>query len=251
MAENEFPDDNELVLATIKKVLPYGAFCALSEYGNREAFLHVSEVAPRWIKNIREFISEGQRVVVKILRVDREKSQIDVSLRRVSEEERKNKQESVKRAARVDKLLQIALTKAKSPITVLELVDVLAVKFGDAYGALEAVLETDDALADLKIDEALKAEIIDIVRKSIKKARVSAKAELTIKCFGSNGIESIKKAISIPDPDTAIRYVGAPHYYITVFAADYKTADKKLQKAIAAIEASMPKDCTFESKVEE
>ena len=57
----ELPDHDELVIAVIKKIMPYGAFCSLPEYGNVEAFLHVSEVAPRWIKNIHEFISEGQK----------------------------------------------------------------------------------------------------------------------------------------------------------------------------------------------
>ena len=45
--------------------MPYGAFCTLPEYKDLEAFLHVSEVAPRWIKNIHDFISEGQRYVVR------------------------------------------------------------------------------------------------------------------------------------------------------------------------------------------
>ena len=85
----EIPEQDELVLAVIKKIMPYGAFCVLPEYKDAEAFLHVSEVAPRWIKNIHEFISEGQRHVVKIYHIDREKNQIDVSLKRVSEEEKK------------------------------------------------------------------------------------------------------------------------------------------------------------------
>jgi translation initiation factor 2 subunit 1 len=84
IVNTELPEENELVMAVIKKILPYGAFCSLPEYNNLEAFLHVSEVAPRWIKNIHEFISEGQKHVVKVHHLDKEKNQVDISIKRVS-----------------------------------------------------------------------------------------------------------------------------------------------------------------------
>ena len=92
----ELPEENELVVAVIKKIMPYGAFCVLPEYQDMEAFMHISEVAPRWIKNIHEFISEGQRHVAKVHHIDREKRQVDISLKRVNEEEKKVKLESMK-----------------------------------------------------------------------------------------------------------------------------------------------------------
>lgn len=251
MAEIQIPEENELVLATIKKIMPYGAFCVLTEYNNLEAFLHVSEVASRWIKNIHEFISENQKVVVKVLRVDREKGQIDVSLRRVSEEEKRNKLESMKRAARSDKLLQLALTKSKSTMNVDELSAKLSEFYGDAYAALEETLENDDALAEIKIPDTLKKEIIDIVRKSIKKAKVSVSAELILKCFGAHGIEHIRKALAISEPDAHLHYLGAPRYKLEVFSSDYKDANKRLEKIVKKIESGIGKDCTFEYKIEE
>lgn len=54
----ELPREGSLAIAVVKKIMPYGAFCTLTEYGDIEAFMHISEVAPRWIKNIHEFLSE-------------------------------------------------------------------------------------------------------------------------------------------------------------------------------------------------
>lgn len=253
MPQIQLPEENELLLATIKKIMPYGAFCVLTEYDNLEAFLHVSEVASRWIKNIHEFISENKKVVVKVLRVDREKGQIDVSLRRVSEEEKKNKLEAVKRSARVDKLLQIALAKANSPLKLDELSIKISEVYGEPYDALEAVLEKDDALANVQISEQLKKEITDIVRKSIKKAKVSVCAELVLKCFGAEGVEHIKKALAAAgDPDVTLLYLGAPRYKLEVFSpGDYKDANKKLEKTLEKIRAAIEKDCVLEYKIEE
>lgn len=211
--------------------------------------MHVSEVASRWIKNIHEFLSEEQRLVVKVLHVDKEKNQIDVSLRRVCEEEKRNKQESVKRAARAQKLLQFALQKSKSPFKFGELCLKLEDVYGEAYAALEEVLENDDALANVQIPEALKKEIIEVVRKSIKKAKVCVSAELMLKCFASEGLEQIKHALSISEPDTVIYYSGAPHYKLNVFAPDYKTANKKMENTIAKIRSRIKKDCVFDYKV--
>jgi len=93
--------------------MPYGAFCSLAEYPDLEGFLHISEVAPRWIKNIHEFISEGQRHVVKVHHVDRAKNQVDVSIKRVNEEEKKRKLEGVQNEKRGKKLLELSLKNAK------------------------------------------------------------------------------------------------------------------------------------------
>lgn len=251
MGEIQVPEENELVLATVRKIMPYGAFCLLTEYGNLEAFLHVSEVASRWIKNIHEFISENDKLVVKVLRVDREKGQIDVSLRRVNEEEKRNKLESVKRAARSGKLIQLALEKSKSQLKPPEAISKLEEVYGEAYAALEAALESDDALKDVQLPEPLKKEITDIVRRSIKKARVSVSAEITMKCFGNEGIEHVKKALSISEPDASILYLGAPRYKLEVFAADYKEANKRLEKILEKICSSTAKDCVLEHKTEE
>ena len=251
VADIPIPEEIELVLATVRKIMPYGAFCVLTEYNNLEAFLHVSEVASRWIKNIHEFISENDKLVVKVLRVDREKGQIDVSLRRVNEEEKRNKLESVKRGARSEKLLQLALAKAKTPMKVPELSLKLEEVYGEAYAALEEALENDDALKDVQIPDELKKEIIDIVRKSIKKARVSVSAELSLRCFGPDGMEHVKKALSVSDPDATILYLGAPRYKLEVFSADYKDANKKLEKIIEKIRGAVGKDCVLEYKAEE
>lgn len=250
MESTIIPEENEFVLATIRKIVPYGAFCTLTEYKNIEAFCHVSEVASRWIKNIHEFISENDKVVVKVLRVDREKGQIDVSLRRVNEEEKRNKLEFVKRTTRAEKLLQFALTQSKSPLKLNELISKLNDVYGEAYSALENALENDEAFAEVHISNTLKKEIIDIVRKSIKKARISVSAKLTLKCFDNEGINHIKKALAINEPEVSVLYLGAPHYKLEVFASEYKDANKKLEKMVEKIRSSLERGCIFEYKLE-
>ena len=79
----EWPESGELVIATIKTVMDYGVYANLDEY-NKRGFLHISEISSARIRNIRDFVRENQKMVLKVLRVDLEKGHIDLSLRRVT-----------------------------------------------------------------------------------------------------------------------------------------------------------------------
>ena len=83
----EWPEIGDLVIATIETVTDYGAYAKLDEY-NKRGLLHVSEISSSWIRNIRDFVREGQKMVLKVLRVDLEKGHIDLSLRRVTKREK-------------------------------------------------------------------------------------------------------------------------------------------------------------------
>ena len=79
----EYPEVGDLVIATIETVVTYGVYANLDEY-NKRGLLHISEISSSWIRNIRDFVREGQKVVLKVLRVSLEKGHIDLSLRRVT-----------------------------------------------------------------------------------------------------------------------------------------------------------------------
>ena len=85
MKRKPLPDVGEIVIATVKKVFEYGAYVTLDEYGGLEAYLPWSEVSSRWIRDIRDYLREGQKIAVKVIRVIRRKKQVDVSLKRVME----------------------------------------------------------------------------------------------------------------------------------------------------------------------
>jgi len=231
--------------------MPYGAFCVLTEYNNLEAFLHVSEVAPRWIKNIHEFISEGQRYVMKVHRVDREKSQVDVSIKRVSEEEKKLKLEMVQNEKRGTKLLELALEAAKAQPEMPAVRKEIEAHFDDVYTCFkEASLKGEDALKKLDISKAIKAKIVELAQKSIKKPVVEVDTVISLVCYNPNGIDTIKEALDIGE-DVAIHYLGAPRYKLSLTAPDYKTAEKKLDAVLEKISDFAHKNnCDFKSERE-
>jgi len=98
MAERkpEWPEVGDLVIATIETVTDYGAYAKLDEF-SRRGLLHVSEISSARIRNVRDFVRENQKMVLKVLHVDVEKGHINLSLRRVTKRERIEKIKSWKK----------------------------------------------------------------------------------------------------------------------------------------------------------
>ncbi|NYZ77456.1 S1 RNA-binding domain-containing protein [Candidatus Micrarchaeota archaeon] len=253
IAETEIPEQDELVIVVIKKIMPYGAFCVLPEYNDKEAFLHISEVASRWIKNIHEFISEGQRAVAKVHHIDMTKNQIDVSLKKVSEEEKKKKLEQINFEKRAEKLFEVAIAESKTKVDPQEARKRIEEQYGDLFSCLKEASEKGEiAFKDIDIPKQLKASLIEIAKKNIKKPVVTVSGIITLNCTGNEGVETIKKALSMKEKDVAIHYLGAPRYKISLTMPDYKSAEKKLSSVISSIEDfAGKKDCTFKFEREE
>lgn len=244
----DLPEQDELVIAVIKKILPYGAFCTLPEYENMEAFLHISEVAARWIKNIHEFISEGQQHVARVHRVDKEKKQVDISLKRVSEEEKRKKREILQTERKVTKLLELALAEAKVDFKFDEVKSLLEEKFGDLGTVFSSICEgEEDILADVSLPDALKEKLVEIAKKrGTKKRAIKLTGTITLKCFGEDGVEKIKEALKSDKPDLTIHYLGAPRYQVLLTAKSYKEGERGLSAAMEKIKAFAQKNnCEF------
>ena len=64
MSKEEYPEQGELVLGTVKSIFNQGAFIDLDEYTGRRGMLHISEITLKWVRNIRDYVKENQKVVL-------------------------------------------------------------------------------------------------------------------------------------------------------------------------------------------
>lgn len=64
---NDFPEEGDIIIGNVIDVKSFGAFIELLEYPGKEGMVHISEVSSGWIKNIRDHIKKGQRVVAKVM----------------------------------------------------------------------------------------------------------------------------------------------------------------------------------------
>lgn len=68
----------------------FGAFVSLPE--GKTGMVHISEVAPTYVKEIRDFLSENQEVKVKVMSIG-EDGKISLSIKRAQEPERSERSE--------------------------------------------------------------------------------------------------------------------------------------------------------------
>ena len=87
----ELPEVGEIVIATITKIMDHGVYVNLDEYDSAQGFLHISEVAPGWIRNVGKFVRTGEKKVLLVKKVNPTRSEIDLSLKQVSRDQRKKK----------------------------------------------------------------------------------------------------------------------------------------------------------------
>lgn len=244
LRRKSLPDVGELVVGTIVKVFDYGAYVTLDEYGGLEAYLPWSEVSSRWIRNIKDYLKEGQKVVGKVIRVNKTKKHVDISLKRVTEGERRRKILEWKRAVKADKILEIAAERLGK--TKEEAYEEAGWKLEDYYGEIyvgleEAVIRGIEALTEAGVPEEWAKVLKELADKHITIKKVKVKGTFTIQVLKPNGVEIIKEALTKAlketpsDVNARIYTIGAPRYVVEVTATDYKLAEKVLSKIVKTV----------------
>lgn len=243
----DFPETGEFVVGTVKKIMPYGGFCTLDEYGGMDSFLHVSQVSSGWIRNIREHLREGQKIVAKVITIDREKGQVDLSLKQVTEADRKRKLTSFQAEKKARKLIEVAGAKLKQD-SWAQFGQLLLSKYGSVADGLQAIADGQaaDDLPKQWVD-ALK----DIVAKEFKAKTVHVRKDLVLSCPTGDGVALVSKSLEMVQglsdkkATVHVHYVAAPNYFIEITASDYKTAEKKMQKVREAVATACGSTCEF------
>ncbi len=232
------PQEDELVLCTVTAVQYHSVFCSLDEYG-KTGMIHISEVAPGRIRNIRDFVKEGKKIVCKVLRVNPEKGHIDLSLRRVNENQKRQKLNQIKQEQLAEKIVEHAAKQhLKKPEEIyLALTKELVPKYGGLFPAFEEVAQDRLDLSTL-IDKKIAADITTAIKQRITPKEVTVDGDITLLSYAPNGIELVKETLQKAEKTPGkpvIRYKGAGTYHISITSNDYKEAEKKLKTAVDAV----------------
>ena len=241
----EMPEQGEIVLATVTKVMDHGAYVTLDEYDDIQGFLHISEIAPGWIRSVNRFVKDGEKKVLLVKKINAQRGDIDLSLKQVSKDQKKEKLKEVKKFKKGKTLLQNVQEKAKLTNEEIEkLEDSIYSKFDSVYDAFILIGRNGiDSVKELKIAKKTSTVIEDICSK-IKLPSVEIRGIMEITSNKSDGVEIIKKTLLdvIKKDSTAyITYLGAPKYRLSITSEDFKSAEKLLKPIVEEIETNIQK----------
>lgn len=256
----EWPEVNELVIGTVETITEYGAYIRLDEYGGKRGFVHVSEISSSWVRNVREHIKEDMKLVLRVLRVNPSKNQVDLSLRRVSDKEREEELYYWKRRVKGRSMLKLVADKIGKPYGELyaNYGRRLEVHFGDLYEVFHRLsTRGPKLLTTIGIPEDLAKVFHEVASEKIKQKPVKVRGIVEITTYKPDGIEDIKEALMkaerLSDEEVSVEAysIGAPRYTVEVSAGNYKKASSTLREAFEVIEKTLKSRGGFTSFKEE
>ena len=231
-----FPEHGELVVCTVKNVKNFGAFVTLDEYDDKEGFVHVRDVATGWVKYIRDYIREGQKIVCKVLGVDSS----NLSLKSVNEHQKREKIQQWKNEKKAEKLVEIIAERMGISVDDAydEFGNDLLETYETLYGAFEAVVaDPEDFLSEFSGDWT--DTFIEVAKENVVPPSVQIDGILEMTSSAPDGMELVKHALmagleAADGADVEITCVGCPKYRVVVNAAEYKEAEEVMRNVSAA-----------------
>jgi len=242
------PEKNDLVLVVVRDITKHGIYCDLKEYEGITAYCHISEIAGTFIRNIRNFVKVGQNSVAKVLRVNYDNKQVDISLKRVNDSHKREKLQEYKHQNAAIAMCKLVGEKVKkSTDEIRNIIErPLVANFGSMYSGFEETAASEgEALDNLDIDEKIKKAMIEVAAISIQISTVDVTATLGVRSFAPDGVDHVKKLLKAAEKaakkfdevDSEITTLGSPQYRIHLEGRSY---DEVLE-VLDSIEEEMEK----------
>jgi translation initiation factor 2 subunit 1 len=245
----QLPEEGELVIASVNQITAHGVYVSLDEYGNLPAFLHISEIATGWVRDIERYAKPGQKIVLKVIRINRARKEIDLTLRQVSGEERKTKIIEVKKFEKARSILDaLKIRLALDDMSLRAVQDSVLEQYDSIYDGFEDVARRGPKAVQKFEQDPKRAEIIEAVcREKIAIPIVEVRGVMDIRVKAPDGIEVIKLALRAGEDvkssgvQVTVTYLGTPKYRLTVKAENYKVGERALQNALERITSTVEK----------
>ncbi len=230
----DWPDEGDLVVCSVKSVKENGAYLDLDGYPGREGFVFIGEIATGWVRNIRAHVREGQRIVAKVIGIKRDRDSITLSIKSVSEERRRGALQSWKNEQRATQIMKVAADRInwkKEDLSTIS--EEMKEAFGSLYGALEECAINESALEDAGFEGKWMAIVTELAIENIVPPFVEIRGQFEIKVWGQEGVEAIKLALEaaekcadgLEEVVLTCHYDGAPNYRVDIKAPDYPSAE--------------------------
>jgi len=232
----QYPEEGEYVVVTVSSIEKNGAYLDLNGYSDEiRAFVFVGEVSSGWVARVRDHIREGQRTVARVTKVRKDKRSVDVSIKSVSDERRRDTLQNWKNEQRATQLLKIVAERNNWDKSELErMTSELEQTFGTLYGSFEEAAANAEILKEMGFEGEWTSLLIELAVENIVPTSVIIRGRMMIEVWDDEGVEVIKKALTKAEGASSKKdevtvscyYDGAPEYRVEVVAPDYKLAEK-------------------------
>ena len=214
--------EGDLVMCTVDKIS--GTTVNVKIEGDGEGTIMTSEIAPGRIRNLREYVIPGKRIVCKVIGV--EPKNIRLSLRRVTSKE---KNEIFDKYEKERNSLSILKSIIKEKVS--EVAGKIKEKEPFIHEFFAKALSSPEILKPYLIKE--EAEKLLQILKEKKERQVFSREEFKLSSDAPNGLSLVKSVLN-PYKNSII-YLAAGRYLATASATDYKKVNHEIQRILDEI----------------
>lgn len=228
--------EGQIVLCTVEKIVGTTVFVKID--GDGDGTITTSEIAPGRIRNLRDYVIPGKKIVCKIIKILGNK--IHLSLRRVKLNEKKELLDKISREKSYTAILK---TVSKDYKKILEEINkkFSIIDFFDE-------LKEDPKILEEYFNKDESEKILKII-KSKKEKPKEIKHIFNLSNSSSSGIKIVKNILqdSIKNSKCDISYIAAGKYRISSLGKDFKEIKAEINNILSNIELQAKKqNCSFE-----
>ncbi|MBW3011421.1 S1 RNA-binding domain-containing protein [Candidatus Woesearchaeota archaeon] len=229
------PEESELVLCTVTKIHFTSVFATLDEYNGKTGMIHISEISPGRIRTISDYVKEGKKIICKVIRVNQERGHIDLSLRRVNEGQRREKNELIKKELKAEKIVDFAAQELKLQPKKFyqEVFAKIEPMYPYMHQCFEEIVTKQFDIKKLKLDPKTEEVLHTLITQRMKPPEVEIKGVLTLESYEPDGVKKLVDVFKkMSHENIEIKYTGAGKYSVLIKAKDYDFAEEIFEKHI-------------------
>eukprot|EP00996_Jenningsia_fusiforme_P001044 NODE_1954_length_1345_cov_28.606481_g1771_i0.p1 GENE.NODE_1954_length_1345_cov_28.606481_g1771_i0~~NODE_1954_length_1345_cov_28.606481_g1771_i0.p1 ORF type:complete len:334 (+),score=80.94 NODE_1954_length_1345_cov_28.606481_g1771_i0:151-1152(+) len=242
--EQRYPQLEDFVMVRVTNISETAAYVQLLEYNKIEGMIPLTELSRRRIRSVNKHIRVGKTEVVQVFRLDSDKGYIDLSKKKVTEDDIKPCETRFNKAKDVHSIMQHVARECNVDLESLYRVVgwPLYKKHGHAYDAFAmAFHDPEKIFGPMNLPEDIKEKFIATIRHRHKAQPFRIRADLEVTCFKYEGIDAVREALaagealSTPEVGITIRLLAAPKYVVVATALDKDVGLEAVDKSIAAV----------------
>eukprot|EP00667_Euglena_gracilis_P013984 EG_transcript_14462 len=247
--EQKYPKLDDFVVVRVKSITASAAYVQLLEYNNTEGMIPLTELSRRRIRSVNKHIRVGKTEIVQVFRLDEDKGYIDLSKKKVTDDDYRLCETRYTKAKDVHSIMQHVARECRCNLESLyKLVGwPLYKKYGHAFDAFGAAMaDPEKVLGPLGLEEDIKEKLITTIQHRHKAQPFRVRADVEVTCFKYEGIDAIRKALKAGEKAVegnqcalTIRLLAAPTYVIVANSIDKDEGLKLVKTAIDAVKGSI------------
>lgn len=228
--------ENDIIMCTVKKIEGTTVFVDIDDNGSGSIVF--SEIAAGRIRNIREYVNPGKKIVCKVLKIYPD--HVELSLRRVVGKEREEIQERYKKQKTFESMLKNSVAEPQEAIK----------KIREKYELWEFfdLIKENISLIEKYFNKKESDILTKLVAEKKEREKI-VKKTVIIKSNSESGLSDIKEILNFKDNKIAITYLGSSQFLINATGKDFKEAEHLVDKTVKEIEKrAKDKKSIFELK---